>query len=291
MIISMTGFGNAEFEKDGVAYSAEVRSLNSKFLEISVKLPRIHNQRENEVRELVRKYTNRGKIFVSASLERVKGFDLPIDIDEAALKFINQLFKKIKKVTKSKEKIKIEHFLHFSEIFQHKDEEVSEEEFQNIISCIDAALQKMMEMKIQEGKELEKDLLNRINLIEENVTKIENIWSNKSFEEFQKLKEKAEKLLNDKEINQDRLELELALLLDKMDITEECVRLKSHIKFFRESIFNNEPSGRRLGFLAQELLREANTISAKSNSAEISQIVVLVKEEIEKIKEQIQNIE
>lgn len=291
MIISMTGFGNAEFEKDGVSYSSEVRSLNSKFLEISIKLPRVHSQRENEVRELVRKYINRGKILISASLERVSGANLPIDIDEESLKYINQLFKKIKKVTKSKEKIKLEHFLHFSEIFQHKDEEISEIEFQNLLSCIDLSIQKLMEMKIQEGKELEKDLLSRIETIERSVFQIEEIWSKKETEEFQKLKEKASKLLEDKEIDQQRLELELALLLDKMDITEECVRLKSHIKFFRESIEKNEPSGRRLGFLAQELLREANTISAKSSSAEISQIVVLIKEEIEKIKEQVQNIE
>lgn len=291
MIISMTGFGNAEFEKDGISYSAEVRSFNSKYLEISIKLPRAHAQREHEVRELVKNYINRGKIFVSANLDRTSGANLPIDIDEESIKYINQLFKKIKKVTKSKEKIKIDHFLHFSEIFQHKDEEVSETEFQNLLTCIDLSLQKLMEMRTQEGKELEKDLLNRIELVENNVLKIEEIWANNAQLEFERLKEKAQKLLEDKEVDQNRLELELALLLDKMDITEECVRLKSHIKFFRESIYKDEPSGRRLGFLSQELLREANTISAKSNSAEISQLVVMIKEEIEKIKEQVQNIE
>lgn len=287
----MTGFGNAEFEKDGVSYSAEVRSFNSKFLEISVKLPKVYSHRENEVRELIRKYISRGKIIVSASLEKSIISNLPIDIDEETLKYINQLFKKIKKITKSKEKIKIEHFLHFSEIFQHKEQEISEIEFQNILNCIDLSLQKLMEMKTQEGKELEKDILNRIDLIESNIFRIEEIWAQKESEEFQRLKEKATRLLEDKDFDQQRLELELALLLDKMDITEECVRLKSHIKFFKESIYKDEFSGRRLGFLAQELLREANTISAKSSSAEISQTVVLIKEEIEKIKEQVQNIE
>lgn len=291
MIISMTGYGNAEFEKDGVSYSGEVRSFNSKFLEISIKLPRVHSQRENEIRDLVRKYINRGKIIISANLEKTSGSNLPIDIDEETIKYLNQLFKKIKKVTKSKEKIKLDHYLKFSEIFQHKDEEISEIEFQNLYQCIELSIQKLMEMKVQEGKELEKDLINRIDTIEKSVLEIEKLWSEKADTEFQRLKEKAHKLLEDKEVNEDRLELELALLLDKMDITEECVRLKSHIKFFKESMNKNEPSGRRLGFLAQELLREANTISSKSNSAEISQIVVLIKEEIEKIKEQIQNIE
>jgi len=291
MIISMTGYGNAEFEKDGVSYSAEIRSFNSKFLEISIKLPRVHSQRENEVRELIRKYISRGKIIISANLERASVANLPIDIDEETIKYLNQLFKKIKKVTKSKEKIKLDHFLNFSEIFQHKDEEISEIEFQNLYQCIELAVQKLMEMKIQEGKELEKDLINRIELIKDTILDIEKIWAEKSVLEFQRLKEKAQKLLESKEVNEERLELELALLLDKMDITEECVRLKSHIKFFKETINKDEPSGRRLSFLTQELLREANTISSKSSSAEISQLVVLIKEEIEKIREQIQNIE
>jgi uncharacterized protein (TIGR00255 family) len=287
----MTGYGNAEFEKDGVSYSAEIRSFNSKFLEISIKLPRVHSQRENEVRELIRKYISRGKIIISANLERASVANLPIDIDEETIKYLNQLFKKIKKVTKSKEKIKLDHFLNFSEIFQHKDEEISEIEFQNLYQCIELSVQKLMEMKIQEGKELEKDLINRIELIKDTILDIEKIWAEKSVLEFQRLKEKAQKLLESKEVNEERLELELALLLDKMDITEECVRLKSHIKFFKETINKDEPSGRRLSFLTQELLREANTISSKSSSAEISQLVVLIKEEIEKIREQIQNIE
>lgn len=291
MIISMTGYGNAEFEKDGVSYSAEIRSFNSKFLEISIKLPRVHSQRENEVRELIRKYISRGKIIISANLERASVANLPIDIDEETIKYLNQLFKKIKKVTKSKEKIKLDHFLNFSEIFQHKDEEISEIEFQNLYQCIELSVQKLMEMKIQEGKELEKDLINRIELIKDTILDIEKIWAEKSVLEFQRLKEKAQKLLESKEVNEERLELELALLLDKMDITEECVRLKSHIKFFKETINKDEPSGRRLSFLTQELLREANTISSKSSSADISQLVVLIKEEIEKIREQIQNIE
>ncbi len=287
----MTGYGNAEFEKNGITYSSEIRSLNSKFLEISIKLPRAHVQRENEVRELIKKYISRGKILLFANLEKTSGSKLPIDIDEESLKYIQQLFKKIKKITKSKEKIRLEHFLHFSEIFQHQDEELSEEEFENLLECIDRSIQKLMDMKIQEGKELEQDISLRIDFIEKNVLKIEEIWSTRAKEEFIKLKEKAQKLLEGKEVDANRIELELALLLDKMDITEECVRLKSHIKFFRESINQKEPSGRKLGFLLQELLREANTIASKSNNAEISQLIVLIKEEIEKIREQVQNIE
>lgn len=291
MIISMTGFGNAEFEREGISYSSEVKSLNSRYLEVSIRLPKVHASKENEIRELVRKYINRGKIILNASIEKGILVNLPIEIDEEVIKYLNQLFKKIKKISKSKEKIKLDHYLRFSEIFKHKEEEVSETEFQNLYECIEESLKKLVEMRIQEGKELEKDILKRIEFIESAVLEIENIWKQRVNEEFEKLKEKAKKLLSDTAIDEARLQLELALLLDKLDITEECVRLKSHIKFFREAVYGNEPSGRKLGFLTQELLREANTVSAKSNNAEISQKVVLIKEEIEKIKEQVQNIE
>lgn len=291
MINSMTGYGNAEFERDGISYSSEVKSLNNRYLEISIKLPKIHISKENEIRELVRRYINRGKIILNASIEKGALVNLPIEIDEEVIKYLNQLFKKIKKISKSKEKIKLDHYLRFSEIFKHKEEEVSETEFQNLYKCIEESLKKLVEMRIQEGKELEKDILKRIEFIESAVLEIENIWNQRADEEFEKLKEKAKKLLSDIAIDEARIELELALLLDKLDITEECVRLKSHIKFFREAVNGNEPGGRKLGFLTQELLREANTISAKSNNAEISQKVVLIKEEIEKIKEQVQNIE
>lgn len=291
MIISMTGFGSAEFERKHISYSCEARTFNSKFLEITIKIPRIHLLKENEIRELVRKYISRGRVMIAASVQKVNKADLPIEINPEAINYLSKLFKQIKKITKSRERIKIDHFLKFSEVFQYKEEDLSDEEFQNLYECVDLALQKLKEMRLNEGRELEKDLISRINLIEDKVSEIESIWALKEKDEFERLKEKAKKLLNDVELNNERLELELALLLDKMDITEECVRLKSHIKFFNETISSYEPSGRKLGFIAQEILREANTISSKSSSAEISRCVVIIKEELEKIKEQIQNIE
>ncbi len=287
----MTGFGNAEFVMNGISYSCEVKTLNSKFLEFSIRIPRVHLQKENEIRELIRRYISRGRVMVSATIQKFDGINLPIEINQEVIRYLNKLLKQIKKITKSKEQIKLEHYLKFSEIFQYKEEELSDEEFQNLYDCLEIALQKTKEMKLNEGRELEKDLLNRIKIIEIKVNEIESIWSEKEKEELERLLEKAKKLLQDVEVNKERLELELVLLLDKMDITEECVRLKSHIKFFIESINSPEPSGRKLGFIAQEILREANTISSKSASAEISKCVVIIKEEVEKIKEQVQNIE
>lgn len=287
----MTGYGNAEFEKDGVMYQAEIKSLNSRFLELTIRIPRVHYHRENEIREIVRKYINRGKLILTANIQKASSSSTPIEINEETILYLTSLFKKIKKLTKSKEKIRLDHYLKFSEIFKHEEEEISETEFQNMLLAIELALKKLMEMKKNEGSELEKDLLFRIGLIEEELTSIEKIWARKEKDEFNRLREKAEKLIQGLDVNNDRLELELALLLEKMDITEECIRLRSHMKFFLDAVKSNEPAGRKLTFLSQELLREANTISSKSNNAEISQKVVKIKEEIEKIKEQLQNIE
>jgi uncharacterized protein (TIGR00255 family) len=146
-------------------------------------------------------------------------------------------------------------------------------------------------MKKEEGSELDKDLRKRLKIIEEKITKIESEARNSVEEYFQKLKEKARQLFQDLDMYKDRLEMELALLAERAEITEECVRLRSHLKFFEQSLKTDEEPGRKLNFLCQEMNRESNTISSKTISTIITHETVLIKEEIEKIREQIQNIE
>jgi uncharacterized protein (TIGR00255 family) len=146
-------------------------------------------------------------------------------------------------------------------------------------------------MKKNEGKELSKDLKKRIEIIEEKLSEIEKDSANSVNEYFLKLKEKVKLLLEDVNIDNDRLQMELAIIADKAEITEESVRLKSHIKFFMESLDKDDEPGRKLNFLCQEMNRETNTISSKTISTSITHNTVLIKEEIEKIREQIQNIE
>jgi uncharacterized protein (TIGR00255 family) len=287
----MTGYGNAEIESNGVFYSVEVRSLNSKFFEVSVKLPKNHSTRENEFREMIKSNISRGKISLSASIQKKGDVDLPIKINKDAVKFLNNLLKTLRKSTGLKEKIKLDHYLKFSEVFQYKEEELSDEEFTNLMRCAETAVQNLMDMKLKEGKELEKDIMIRLKQVESIVKQISKNWSAREHEELLRLREKANRLLEGKEIAEDRIEMELVFLLDKMDITEECVRLDSHIQFFEEAVRSNEAAGRKLGFLSQEMLRETNTIASKSSSAEISQLVVRIKEELEKIREQLFNIE
>ncbi|MHB1688974.1 MAG: YicC family protein, partial [Ignavibacteriaceae bacterium] len=211
-------------------------------------------------------------------------------VNKGKLKSYLSLVKELKKAAKINEKIKLEHLLNHADIFSAPDLELSDSEFHLIKKALDSALAELLKMKKNEGKELTKDLVQRIKLIEEQLVKIEKETSTIANEYFTKLKERISALVADINIDKDRLQQELAVIADKADITEECVRLRSHIKFFLESLNDQEP-GRKLNFLCQEMNREANTISSKSISTLITHNSVLIKEEIEKIREQIQNLE
>lgn len=291
MIISMTGFANCESASANVIQSVELRSINSKFLDLSIKLPKIYSNLENEIRELVRSRISRGKVTFAVFRNSSTINSLPLEINKDSVNYLNSLLKQLKKEARIKEPLKIEHYLKFAEVFSVKDEEANEEETSVLIELIKKAIDILIDSKIKEGNELKKDIAYRIDLTETFINEIEIIWSNRASEELKRLKEKADILLEGKNIDINRLDMEIVLLLDKIDITEECIRYKSHIKFFKDAVESKEPAGKRLNFISQELLREANTIASKSNSAEISQLVVKIKEELEKIKEQIQNIE
>jgi len=170
--------------------------------------------------------------------------------------------------------------------------DISDEHWEIVKSAIDEALDKLVEARKKEGLELSKDIENRINLISDHLEKILTLSEQSLKNKQSTLKQKIEIIFEDVEFDKNRLEMELVLLADKLDVTEECVRLKSHLKFFLETLKSDEVAvGRRLNFLLQEMLREATTIGAKTEDAEITYLVIAVKEEIEKIREQLQNIE
>jgi uncharacterized protein (TIGR00255 family) len=176
-------------------------------------------------------------------------------------------------------------------VFTSQDAELSKVEFEIVKSALNKALDKLILMKKKEGTELSRDLAVRIEKIIKNVSFIETEFRKSINEYHDKLKQRIQELIGNVEINEDRLNLELALIADRADITEESVRLRSHLKFFKESLKNENEPGKKLNFLCQEMNRETNTISSKSISTSIIHSSVLIKEEIEKIREQIQNIE
>ena len=246
--------------------------------------------KEFEIRELFRNKISRGKIYLIINIDGSEGKSY---FNEALVKGYVDAIKKIRKSIRSDEKIKIEHILKFAETFSDEDmADIDDEEFTFIKSLISGAIDDLVIMKKNEGKQLEKDFLNRIENIENAYSKFIEISKANVQAEYNKLKEMIDNLITDKTtVNESRLEFEIALISEKLDISEECTRLKSHLKYFREFMQSEELSGRRLNFLLQEMNREVNTIASKSSDAVISQTVTIIKEELERIREQIQNVE
>lgn len=291
MIHSMTGFGKGSVVTSKISVEAEVKSVNSRYLEVFIKLPQFLSHREYELRELVKDKIKRGKINISIQIKRDTTLNGSSAFDEEKLKSYLKVLKQIKKAANLSEEIKLEHLLNNKEFIASSDYDLSETEFNKVKKSVNTALNNLQIMKRNEGRELAKDLTKRIHLIEKNVTEIGSKSKNSINDYYGKLKERVAELLDDNKISEERLNLELAIIADKADITEERVRLKSHLKFFTECIKKETEPGRKLNFLCQEMNREANTISSKSISTSITHQVVIIKEEIEKIREQIQNIE
>jgi uncharacterized protein (TIGR00255 family) len=289
----MTGFGRAEVAKRRITATVEVRGVNSRYLDVTTRLPRLLSQREKDIKEIVRSCVNRGNLIVSVTLDEESDGGLPVTVNKVAARTYIKLLNELRKATKIREKVRLEHLLKFSEVFEVPREDQSDE---RQWAVVEAALHKALDgfnlMRRNEGSELSKDLERRIRWMAVAVDKIEGLSRARIPEERKRLHERIAQLVEEKSvIDQNRLELEIALLADKLDVTEECVRFRSHTKFFLEAMASAESSGRKLNFLVQEINREANTIGSKTNDSEIAHLVVQMKEELEKVREQLQNIE
>jgi uncharacterized protein (TIGR00255 family) len=292
MILSMTGYGKGTASNGKWQSDVEVKSINSRYLEVFLKYPPLLANKEYELRELIKSKIRRGKLNVSIQIKKNGSEDESVFLDESRLKNYLALIKKIKKSAKITDKIKLDHILMNRDILSSSVEEINDGDFEVIKKSVLLSLDSLMQMKKNEGSELEKDLKKRIKSIEKYLDLIEKDAKPSVGDHFAKYKEKVKNLLEDNaNINNDRLETELAMMAERADITEECVRLRSHIKFVLSSIDKEEDPGRKLNFLCQEMNREANTISAKTLSTAITHNSVYIKEEIERIREQIQNIE
>ncbi len=293
MIISMTGFGKSSKSLKKLKINTELRSINSKYLEVSARLPMAISDKESEIKELIGQKISRGKISVNLSIEKNNGSDVSLQVKPESVKEYYKLLTGIKKTTGIKEEIKLEHILKFSEIFKGDTNEDLAEFWPEIKKVIAASINDLVAMKAKEGKVLEKDIMSRLSSIEKKLAAVVKLSKNNVSETKRKMMEKVNNLISDSGIQADnnRLEYELIMISDRLDITEEIIRANSHINYFRNNVKQKELSGRRLNFLVQEINREINTIASKSNSSEISQYVVEMKEELEKIKEQLQNIE
>jgi uncharacterized protein (TIGR00255 family) len=292
MITSMTGYGRGEVSANGIAAVVEIRSVNSRFLEVSTRLPRSLALRENEIKEILRKAIVRGKITVVVSGEREDAKDGSLKINAAAAKSYYRLLNQLRTTLKLREQVKLEHLLHFSEILEQQETENTDTaEWDVTRQALLQAINGYQEMRQQEGRELALDFRARVLQLNQTIDKVEQLSRLQVPRERERLRERIRQILEAEVIDEGRLEMELAVLADRLDVTEECVRFRSHNKFFLEAMDGPEAAGRKLNFLVQEMNREANTIGSKSSANEIAHLVVGMKEELEKIREQLQNIE
>lgn len=292
MVASMTGYGVSEVSEQGITVRVEARSVNNRFCDVAARLPRSLMLRENDVKEIVKKKIARGKVNIAITVERENGDDLPLKIDQAAVRAYYELLKKLRKAARIKDKITLDHLLKFSDIIQAEESEnTDDEEWAVIQKALSLALDEMKKMRLNEGEQLCKDLTHRIGLLETRIGDIERLSVERIPLARERLRERTAQLIDEKKIDENRLELEIALLAEKLDVTEECVRFRSHSKFFLDALDDEEAVGRKLNFLIQEMNREINTIGAKANDATIAHVVVEAKDELERIREQLQNIE
>lgn len=292
MILSMTGFGRAQISRDGIDVSVEIKSLNSRFLEINLKLPAIVQPKEFEIKELIRRRISRGKITVTIDFKVNPSVQSPIKVNFDFVGAYVKALRELKRKFKVKGEIKLEHLLSLPNIFDVNSFDISEEQWEILKEGIEKALENLIESRCKEGEQLAEDIEKRVKMISEKVDLIQKLSEENLRERQKKLRERVHEIFSDVEFDRNRLEAELLILADKLDVTEECIRLKSHVNVFLEVMKSDDVAvGKRLNFILQEMLREATTIGAKTDDVEVTYLVVGIKEEIEKIREQLQNVE
>ncbi|MFQ5752608.1 MAG: YicC/YloC family endoribonuclease [bacterium] len=292
MIASMTGFGRSEYKENGLDILVEIRSLNHRFLDVEIRAPKNVLAFEQEIKELIRSQLSRGRVNATINIKGEQELSVGLAIDKPLATTYIQLLKELQEELRLEGPIKLDQLLQFPDIITFENSKRLEEDiWEPLKKTLNSALSDLKQMRLKEGLEIKKDLVSRVDVIETIIKKIENKSKNQSREEFNKLKARLQEISKSEVIDEGRLEMEVALLADKIDVTEECIRFKSHNTLFLELLENGESEGRKLNFLLQEMHREANTIGAKSNDAQISHWVVEIKEEVEKLREQIQNIE
>ncbi len=291
MLKSMTGFGRAEKSADGFAVKVNLRSVNHRYMDVAIKVPKYYTFVEDKIRQSATKYISRGKVEVFVSVERTNGSDRAVTLDTAVAENYVKALKSLKKLG-LKDDVKISTIAQYHDIFKLEERETNEEQLTAVIlDTFSAAAMDFVNMRTEEGKNMERDILSHIDILEENLKMVKERYPEIVNEYKDRLEGKLRELLENKDIDEARLVTEAAIFAEKTDIGEETVRLGSHIKEFRKAIQTDLPIGKKLDFMIQEMNRETNTMGSKASDIEITKIIVNMKSEIEKIREQIQNIE
>ena len=289
---SMTGYGKAKKIKGNLELSVEVKSVNSRYLDLAIRLPGNLTFLEMSVRDIVKKAIQRGKVSIFVNVKRAVNSNEETGIDQDRFRERFNLLQSLKETLKIHEEITLSHILSFPDLFEIDTDTLDPKEIQSLLeSVLEEALEAYNSMRKEEGIFLLKDMRERIDIIVDRLYQIEKYSKLNVGDEFKRLLTNVENLVSERKFDRSRLEQEIAIISDRVDITEECVRMESHIKLFKETLKNEVEIGKKLNFILQEMLREANTMNSKTSNIEVSHDVIRIKEEIEKLREQTQNIE
>lgn len=291
MIKSMTGFGKTTVEIGSKKVVIEIKSLNSKQLDLNLRMPNLFKEKEMEVRGMVKDWLERGKVDVCMYFDNSES-DKDVQINKSiVMKYFNQMVEISNELGVEPDKSELlQTAMRLPDAMQVKSDELNEEEWGYLKAGIEGALKVMDNFRIQEGKALIKDITYRVQLIQELANTVHKFEVKRVEVVRQKLQEKISEWTDVKNIDQNRLEQEIIYYLEKLDITEEKVRLANHCKYFLETVEKEDAPGRKIGFIAQEIGREINTMGSKANDHDIQKLVVRMKDELEKIKEQSLNV-
>ncbi len=290
MIRSMTGFGRAKYDIDGRIYTVEIKSVNNRYCDISIKIPRSISYLEEKVKSEVSKLVSRGKIdvFISFYNNSTKGKKITFNNELAGI-YITEL-RNLAKENNIEQEISITEISKFPDVLTIENEEDEELIWNELQKPLKEALNNFVEMREVEGKKLYEDIEKRIDKIQEKVEKISENSTRLIKDYIVKLSTRIKELMNTENIDENRLAMETVIYADKSSVEEEITRLKSHISQFK-NLINGDVVGKKIDFLIQEMNRETNTIGSKSSSLDITNMVIDIKTEIEDIREQVQNIE
>jgi uncharacterized protein (TIGR00255 family) len=290
MIKSMTGYGKAECEFLLKKITVEVKSLNSKQLDVNIKLPSIYKEKELDIRNEINREINRGKVDVYISIDAIDE-EMPANFNTSRIKgYYKQISDIAKDLNLSLPDDIITTLVRMPDALKSEKQELSDEEWKALLACTINAIKTLNEFRMQEGKALEKDITERINLITKLIDKIGPFEAQRIVKLKQKIKQSLTEIITSDKVDENRFEQELIYYIEKLDITEEKVRLANHCTYFLETMNDPESNGKKIGFIVQEIGREINTIGSKASDADMQKIVVQMKDELEKVKEQVNNI-
>ena len=288
----MTGFGRCELVRDSRKFTVELKSVNHRYLDVNIRMPKKLNFFESSIRSLLKQYAARGKVDLFISYEDSAQNQVSLKYNEALAAEYLDCFRKMEEQFGLENDIRVSALSRYPEVITMEEQAVDEEELWSLLKeTLEGAFTQFVETRITEGENLKKDLLGKLDGILEDVEAIEKRSPEIVKEYREKLEEKVQELLGDTQIDENRLATEIVLFADKICTDEELVRLRSHVLHMKATLDEESGIGRKLDFIAQEMNREANTILSKANDLDVSNHAINLKTEIEKIREQIQNIE